>query len=226
MRAVGRRGGGVAGVRVARRRRLNPSVSKPEALADAVLVKLAAAGDVRAFTTLYARHKEYAMRLALRFTGDHEAAADVVQETFIYLMKKMPSLELTAKMTTYLYPVVKNIAFTAKRKDRARLRLVREDGSDLETPAPPVPQAGRDPNALATLVDLLPEHQREVLLMRFVDDMSMEQIAAALSIPVGTVKSRLHLAIRVLREDPRTAAAFGGADGISETGGLAAGAGP
>lgn len=201
-------------------------MSKPETLADALLVKLAARGDARAFTALYARHKDYAMRLAVRFTRDHEAAADVVQETFIYLMKKLPTLELTAKMTTYLYPVVKNIAFTAKRKDRARLRLVREDGSDVETAAPAGAGTSRDPNALASVVDLLPEHQREVLLMRFVDDMSMDQIAAALSIPAGTVKSRLHLAIKALRDDPRTAAAFAETGGGADEGGRAAGAGP
>lgn len=197
---------------------MNKPPFQPEALADAVLVKLAAAGDSQAFATLYARHKDYAMRLAMRFTRDHEAAADVVQETFIYLVRKMPTLELTAKMTTYLYPVVKNIALTAKRKDRARLRLVREDGSDVEIAAP-TPADARNPASLASVIAILPEHQQEVLLMRFVDDMSMEQIATALSIPGGTVKSRLHLAIKTLREDPRTKGYFDQPGGSALTGG-------
>lgn len=179
-----------------------------DALADSVLVKMAGAGDARAFAALYARHKDYAMRLAMRFTRDHETAADVVQETFIYLVRKMPTLELTAKMTTYLYPIVKNIALTAKRKDRARLRLVRDDGSDIDVQAPKDAEP-RNAESLASVVAILPEHQQEVLLMRFVDDMSMEQIATALSVPAGTVKSRLHLAIKILREDPRTRGYFG-----------------
>ena len=54
----------------------------------------------------------------------------------------------------------------------------------------------------------LPEPQREALLMRFVDDMSLAEIAAALSIPVGTVKSRLHNSLAALRRDPRTRAFF------------------
>lgn len=186
---------------------MNHPPYKPETLADAVLVKLAASGDSRAFATLYGRHKDYAMRLAMRFTRDHETAADVVQETFIYLVRKMPTLELTAKMTTYLYPVVKNIALTAKRKDRARLRLVRDDGTDIDVSAAPAADA-RNPDSLASVVAILPEHQQEVILMRFVDDMSMDQIATALSIPGGTVKSRLHLAIKTLREDPRTKGYF------------------
>ena len=168
---------------------------------------MAGGGDAPAFAALYARHKDYAMRLAVRFTRDHETAADVVQETFIYLVRKMPTLELTAKMTTYLYPIVKNIALTAKRKDKARLRLVRDDGSDIDVRAPATAEA-RNPESLASVVAILPEHQQEVLLMRFVDDMSMEQIATALSIPAGTVKSRLHLAIKILREDPRTRGYF------------------
>ena len=93
-----------------------------------MLVQLAARGDATAFAVLFNRHKDYAMRLAVRFSGDHEVAADVVQETFIYLMRKMPTLTLTAKLTTYLYPIVKNVAFTARRKERPTLRLVgRED---------------------------------------------------------------------------------------------------
>ena len=54
-----------------------------------------------------------------------------------------------------------------------------------------------------TVVSSLPEGQREVLLMRFVDGMQLDEIAVALAIPLGTVKSRLHNAIQTLRADPR-----------------------
>lgn len=172
-----------------------------------MLVRLAGAGDTRAFSALYERHKQFVMRIASRFTRNHEAAADVVQETFIYLMRKSPTLELTAKLTTYLYPVVKNLALTALRKDRVRLRLVRDDSGAHDSPSAHAPEA-RDPGVLSGVLALLPEHQREVLLMRFVDDMSMDQIATALNIPAGTVKSRLHLAIKILRENPATAGYF------------------
>lgn len=187
---------------------MNPRLFQPQNLSDDKLVELTGLGDEQAFAALYARHKDYVMRLAMRFTRDSETSADVVQETFIYLMRKASTLTLTAKLTTYLYPVVKNISLTIVRKSRARLGLTRPDGTDADVAAPPA-AAARDPEALASIVQMLPEHQREVLLMRFVDDMSMEQIAIALEIPVGTVKSRLHLAIKVLREDPRTTVLFG-----------------
>ena len=62
---------------------------------------------------------------------------------------------------------------------------------------------------LAAVLSTLPIPQREVVLMRFVDDLSLEEIAAVLAIPLGTVKSRLHNALETLRHDPRTRAYFG-----------------
>jgi RNA polymerase sigma-70 factor, ECF subfamily len=59
---------------------------------------------------------------------------------------------------------------------------------------------------LAQIVRRLPEGQQEVVLLRFVDDLSLEEIAQALEIPLGTVKSRLHHAISTLRTDPATRA--------------------
>ncbi len=73
-------------------------------------------------------------------------------------------------------------------------------------PAPPAKEASRA--ELAAALGLLEDRQREVLLMRFVDDMSLKEIAAALKIPLGTVKSRLHHALQRLREDARTRAYF------------------
>ncbi|MEI8195402.1 MAG: sigma factor-like helix-turn-helix DNA-binding protein, partial [Phycisphaerae bacterium] len=61
---------------------------------------------------------------------------------------------------------------------------------------------------LAVVLAVLPSAQREVVLMRFVDDLSLEEIAAALAIPLGTVKSRLHQALAVLRCDPRVRGYF------------------
>ena len=57
---------------------------------------------------------------------------------------------------------------------------------------------------LAAVLSILPAAQREVLFMRFLDGMSLEEIAAALSIPKGTVKSRIHNALQALRGDERT----------------------
>ena len=161
---------------------------------DAELVAAASRGDRAAFAALYARHRDWVVGLARRFTRDDETALDVMQETFAYLLRKGAGLRLTARLTTFLYPVVKNTALAMRRRERAGAL-----GEDVE--ARPVAPAA-DHGALIAAVSILPETHREVLLMRFVDDMALDEIAAALSIPVGTVKSRLHHAIRMLRENP------------------------
>jgi RNA polymerase sigma-70 factor (ECF subfamily) len=122
-----------------------------------------------------------------------------MQETFTYLLGKLPGLVLSARMTSFLYPVVKNLSITARRK-RAR-----ETG--FAEVMEPRATLGVDPQSqrpeLAAAMASLPDIQREVVLMRFVDDMSLAEIAAALSIPQGTVKSRLHNAIAALKNDRR-----------------------
>ncbi len=168
---------------------------------DGELVRAARAGDDAAFETLYRRYRDWAVRLAFRFTGDHDGALDVLQETFAYLLQRLPHLTLTARMTTFLYPVVKNLALSERRR-RSRFA---GDSQALDARAAPVPVArdgGRE--QLAEVVANLSDAHREVLLMRFVDDMTLAEIAGALGVPVGTVKSRLHNALRLLRDDPRT----------------------
>ena len=156
-------------------------------------------GDAQAFEQLYLRYRDRVYALAFRFTGNEQDALDVLQETFFYLLGKVHGLKLTATMTTYLYPVVKHLSQAARRK-RCRAQGGAETLSEL-----PAPQAAETaPSELAAVVAVLSAAQREVLLMRFVDDMKLDEIARALGIPVGTVKSRLHEALRTLREDRRT----------------------
>ncbi len=175
-------------------------------LTDQQLVDRANAGEAAAFDTLYQRYKDWAFRLALRETGrDEGLAADAVQDSFLYLLKKFPGFELQAKLTTFLYPVVKHNAQSADRKRR------RKTPTGPETDAPHEGGAERDPDGLDGLravVNTLPDHQREVVFMRFLDDMSLNEIALALGIPLGTVKSRLHHAVGALREDPICRAYF------------------
>lgn len=71
-------------------------------------------------------------------------------------------------------------------------------------PAPAGDLRGQGIEDLHVVVSAVPEIHREVLIMRYVDDMSLEEIASALSIPLGTVKSRVHNALKLLAEDPRT----------------------
>ncbi|MBC7968470.1 MAG: sigma-70 family RNA polymerase sigma factor, partial [Fuerstia sp.] len=83
---------------------------------DLQLVAALNAGDAAAFDVLYFRHRDWVMRLAMRFTGNHEDALDVLQETFAYFARKFPGFELTAALTTFLYPAVRNFSLAARRK--------------------------------------------------------------------------------------------------------------
>jgi RNA polymerase sigma-70 factor (ECF subfamily) len=162
-------------------------------------------GDAEAFETLYHRYGDWVHRLALRFTRDQDEALDVLQETFAYLLKRTRGprrLRLSAKLSTFLYPAVRNISISM---GRGRRRLV--VGPVPERTAPPPPVQRTD---LAAVLERIPEPQREVLMMRFVHDMALDEIARALSVPLGTVKSRLHHALKNLREDERTERYFQG----------------
>jgi len=168
---------------------------------DSELIDLANKGDPEAFEKLYYRYRDRVYRLAWRFTGNRADALDVLQETFTYLLGKFPGFELTSSMTTFLYPAVRHISITIGSK---RDRIKTEEDMLDESIAAPSRESGLSRSELAAVLAIVPEEQREVLLMRFVDDMSLQEIAAALNIPIGTVKSRLHNSLRTLRNDRRT----------------------
>ena len=174
-----------------------PSDPRP----DEELIEAINAGDARAFEAIYYRYRNWVFRLAHRLTGNRDDALDVLQETFTYLLGKFPGFTLRSRLTTFLYPVVKHLSIAACR-ERGRFRS-EDDLSDLPTTLAGSGAPDLRANLAAELRNLSPAH-REVVLMRFVDDMTLEEIAAALQVPLGTVKSRLHHALATLRDDPRT----------------------
>ena len=172
---------------------------------DRTLVAAVNRGDSAAFERLYLRYRDWITRLACRFTGHHEDALDVMQETFHYFLTKFPGFRLNASLPTFFYPVVKHLALSIRRKRRPELV---DDEAILEVEAPDAVDPARVRTELAAVIQALASGHREVVLLRFVDDFSLEEIAGALAIPLGTVKSRLHHALAALRTDPRTRAYF------------------
>ena len=168
---------------------------------DEELIQALNLGDADAFAPLYYRHRDWVVRLAYRFTRNEQDALDVLQETFMYLAGKFPGFQLTASMTTFLYRAVKSNALALQRK---RLHMATEQ--DLAPLADPGDCDGHgDVRAeLASMMALLSTGEREIVLMRFVDGMSPQEIASALDVPLGTIKSRLSRALGRLRDDTRT----------------------
>jgi RNA polymerase sigma-70 factor (ECF subfamily) len=177
---------------------IHPTVGTLDHRSDQQLITAINAGDEVAFAVLYERHKQYVVNLAYRFLGDQDEALDVLQDTFGYVLRKIP-ITLTAKMTTFLYPVVRHRALELRRKRKPTAG--EEYLADVSSDDPQLDE-------LRQLIRRLPAGHQEVVVMRFVDDLSLDEIAVALAIPLGTVKSRLHNAIANLRQDPKLQSYF------------------
>ena len=168
---------------------------------DLDLVAAANRGDPRAFEILYYRYRDWVVGLAFRITRDREDALDVLQETFAYFFGKFPGFRLTSRVKTFLYPVVRHLALGCLRRRRPHLRLdeLAEAAAGFHPRKDP-----SETDELDALLAPLALGEREVVLLRFADDLPLAEIAQALHIPLGTVKSRLHNALEKLRRDPHT----------------------
>lgn len=183
-----------------------PDESTSDPRSDLDLIAAINDGDAGAFEVLYYRHRDWVVNLAFRFIGDRDLALDVLQETFLYFVKKFPGFRLTANLKTFLYPAVKNLSIAARRK-AARVQSTAEEQAVIENATAIDPEPGGD-EPLNVALGALSEEHRQVLLLRFVDELSLAEIAESLDIPLGTVKSRLHNALDRLRRDPGTRSLF------------------
>lgn len=177
---------------------------------DLELIAAINSGDEGSFEVLYRRYREWVVRLAYRFTGNEDLALDVLQETFLYFLQKFPGFVLTANLKTFFYPAVKNLSIAARRKS-AKYQSTAAEQDFLGT-LEAHESAGSGYGGLAAALGFLSEEHRETLLLRFVDDLSLAEIGEAMEVPLGTVKSRIHAALSILRRDPRTKTFFGNVD--------------
>ena len=176
---------------------IEESLSGVEERSDQELVAAANAGDASAFDAIYFRHRNWVVNLAYRFCGDRELALDLLQEAFLYLLKKFPGFELRCQMKTFLYPVVKHLALNARAK-AGRFESGEEMFAGLEAPRTEPTES----EELRLALTKLPAQQRETVVLRFIEGMELNEVAAALEVPLGTVKSRLHHALETLRKNP------------------------
>lgn len=173
---------------------------------DHELVQEARGGSHEAFEQLVHRYSERAFRAAYRVLHDAEASQDVLQEALIKAYRSLRNFESRSAFYTWLYRIVVNLALDRRRRERTSGSTEWSDAAARQVdPRAIVPQAS-DPETdsrrsevralVARGVQDLPEGQREVLLLREVDGLSYEEIAATMRISKGTVMSRLHYARR------------------------------
>jgi len=138
-------------------------------------------------------------------TQNREEAEDLVQETYAKALKGFSSFQLGTNFRAWMYRILRNTFLTSRTGLRATMTVSldsEEDGPDLavEGATPETILIERSNHALVrSAIDELPVHFREILLLCDVEEMSYQEIAGTLSIPIGTVMSRLSRARKALR---------------------------
>jgi RNA polymerase sigma-70 factor (ECF subfamily) len=183
----------------------NPSESMAsESISDAACVRRLQRGDVDAFEILVRRHEKTIFNLVYRMLGDYDDAAETSQEVFLSAYRAIGQFRGDANFSTWLYRIAVNHATTRRKSTNSRQkRLVTLDTTDMIDDAQLGPAETLEKKELRERVqralnDLEPE-DATVILLRDLQDISYEDVARMLKIPVGTVKSRLHRARQALK---------------------------
>jgi len=163
---------------------------------DELLVLQSQGGDEAALQALIGRWQPRLGRLASRLTGEREAARDVVQEAWLAIVRGLHRLEDPAQFRAWAYRIVRH-----KCVDWTRRRVTQRKATHAATAradaAPPRPSD--EIARLRAAMARLPQEQRAILALRYVDDLSLDEIARVFGIPRGTVKSRLYHARQRLK---------------------------
>jgi RNA polymerase sigma-70 factor (ECF subfamily) len=181
--------------------------------ADEALMVHYQKGDVRAFEILLTRHRRPVFNFILRYCGSRETAEDLLQETFLRVVKGAENYQRQAKFTTWLYTIARNLCVDQSRRMKHRraqsldapLNSSNDSGSLLDVVAGD--ELPSDRQAVSTelagkmrqAITSLSEEQREVFLMREFLDMPFKQIAEVVGVPENTVKSRMRYALERLQ---------------------------
>ncbi len=179
----------------------------PAQVSDEALLDRIQAGDQEAFETIYARYADLVYSIALRVVADTGIAQDLAQDVFFRLWRNPESFDVTrGRFMSWLTSVARNRAVDEVRsRGRRRLREV--------IPAPgaddPVDPHAVDPQTAAQLsierdavrkaLAVLPEEQRLTVELAYFGGMTQQEIASVLDTPLGTVKTRIRLAMKKLR---------------------------
>ena len=176
----------------------------PESISDAACVRRLQRGDTGAFEVLVRRHERTIFNLVYRMLGDYDDAAETSQEVFLSAYRAIGQFRGEANFSTWLYRIALNHATTRRKSMSARQkRLVPIDGADMIDdsqigPAESLEKKELRESVQRALNELEPE-DAAVILLRDLQDVSYEDVARVLKIPVGTVKSRLHRARQALK---------------------------
>jgi RNA polymerase sigma-70 factor, ECF subfamily len=163
---------------------------------DEAIIQLIRAGRPdEALAQLVPAYRRRVFGLAYGILGDRAAADDVAQEVFVKLWQNMGGYDGSARLSTWIYAITRNTAISALRK---RSRLVSLSEPDVSAVVDTIESRESTDDAaepqLWRLVETLPDKQRQVVVLFYQDDRSVEEVADMLGMPVNTVKTHLHRA--------------------------------
>lgn len=166
--------------------------------ADELLAIRCQLGERAAFDELIARWHEPLWRYLRRLANSDEVAGDLAQDTWVRVLRGMSALREPARLRPWLFGIARRVAM-----DRLRFEYTRRGAEDIELDAlpgdDPAPELEADAAAIDKALAGLPMAEREMLTLFYLRELSLAEIAAMLSVPIGTVKSRLHRARNELR---------------------------
>lgn len=153
-------------------------------------------GSLEALGLLYDRHRQLVYRTALGITGDPEAAADLLQDVFLRLYRFVESIDPQRPLEPWLYRMTANLSYTWVKRRSRWFRPFEEFADWLagksENSPHELAEKHDEAERVRRAVLSLPLPQRVVVVLYYLNDLSLQEIAETLDVPVGTVKSRLH----------------------------------
>ncbi len=162
------------------------------------------------FDEVYERFRRPVWRLAKRFTESEEEALDTTQDVFLKVWRGLPGFRGEAQLSTWVFQIAWNHLRAHRRKMGRQPFTVTEGVNDTQNAVAVVPDPKPDPEhraAAAEMLDLveaalreLPEHYQIVLWLRDGEDLSYDEIARVLDVPIGTVRSRIARSRALLRQ--------------------------
>ena len=178
-------------------------LSPDDGRTDRELVYAAREGDMLAFDVLFYRYRDGIFRLGLAITKDPSAAEEIAVDTFARAHRAIARLEPEGSLRPWLYRVAVNLSYNRRPRKGIILSPLDDPSNDAAT------SEERSPAALAeraevrrivlAAVDLLSAKHRIVVVLHYLNGLNLAEIAEVVDCPIGTVKSRLHYALRRLR---------------------------
>jgi RNA polymerase sigma-70 factor (ECF subfamily) len=169
---------------------------------DELLAVRCQLGEPEAFDELVARWHVPLWTYARRITGSDDAAADAVQDAWLRALRGLPRLREPARIRAWLFGIARRVLMDRLRAQYAAPTVVDLDPEEIHAALEPAPAGDADEQsaALQAGLDRLPVLERETLVLFYLRELSLAEIAAVLGIPEGTVKSRLFRSRKLLRE--------------------------